>query len=121
MKYKTTIEIVSEAADKSEAMEIVGEYLSGNIVSGVEMKCLTKRSHTYNKTILSVLVISAVVLTAIFTTVHTRSTYNSTSGLTGTNAIQPPLRTSDAARHDARFKKAWETKKTQEGLNYIKR
>ena len=121
MKYKTTIEIISEAEDKSEAMEIVGEYLSGNIVSGVEMKCLTKRSHTYNKTVLSVLVISAVVLTAILTTVHTRSTYNSTPSLTGTDAIQPPLKTSTSARYDTRFKKAWETKKTQEALSYIKR
>lgn len=121
MKYKTIIEIVSEAEDKNEAMEIVGEYLSGNIVSGVEMKCLTKRSHTYNNTILSVLVISAVLLTAIFTTVHTRPTYNSTLSLTGTDAMQLPLRTSNAARRDARFKKAWENKKTQEALNYIKR
>src|SRR3989338_8961071 len=102
-------------------MEIVGEYLSGNIVSGVEMKCLTKRSHTYNKAILSVLVISAVVLTALFTTVHTKSTSNSTLSLTGTDAIQPPLRTSNTARYDARFKKAWETKKTQEALSCIKR
>lgn len=121
MKYKTTIEIISEAENKNEAMEIVGEYLSGNIMSGVEMKCLTRRTHTYDKALLSVLVISAVLLTAIFTTVHTRSTYNSRLSLTGTNAIQPPLKTSSAARRDTRFKKAWENKKTQEALNYIKR
>ena len=41
MKYKTTIEIVADAGDKSEAMEIAGEYLSGNLISGVRMKCRT--------------------------------------------------------------------------------
>ena len=37
MKYRTVIEVVTEAKDKSEAIEIVGEYLSGDILSGVQM------------------------------------------------------------------------------------
>lgn len=121
MKYKTTIEIVSEAEDKNDAIEIVGEYLSGNLVSGVEMRCVT-RTHTYNKKIVSALAISVVILIAAFSSVQTKSTHSLIPTLAGTNALQPQLRTFDMAKHnDTIFKKAWQAKETQEALDFIKR
>ena len=41
MKFKTTIKLITEAKDKNEAMEIAGEYLSGNLATGVDMKLHT--------------------------------------------------------------------------------
>ena len=41
-KYKTIIELVMEANDSSEALDIAGEYLRGNIESGVSIKCYSQ-------------------------------------------------------------------------------
>jgi hypothetical protein len=38
-KFKTIIEIESVAVDSHEAIDIAGEYLRGNISSGVKLKC----------------------------------------------------------------------------------
>ena len=52
VKFKTTIEISSEAENKNEAMEIVGEYLAGYLSSGVDMPSLPPglriRYHSFN-------------------------------------------------------------------------
>ena len=41
-KFKTVIEIVCEAEDHDEAMDVAGEYLRGALSSGVSMQCQTK-------------------------------------------------------------------------------
>ena len=38
-RYKTVIEVVTEAEDQFEAVDIAGEYLRGNISNGVSMRC----------------------------------------------------------------------------------
>ena len=121
MKYKTTIEIISEAENKDEAIEIAGEYLSGNLVSGIEMKCLAKPARSLNKNILSIVVVCGIMATVALSAFHIKSSAGSTSAISGTSAIQPPLRTSAVAKYDVDFKKAWQVEENREALDYIKR
>ena len=121
MKFKTTIEIVSEAENKNEAMEIVGEYLSGNIVSGVEMKCLTRPASAAYRNILAVAAISLVVSISALSAIHSKPYQGSSQNISGINAIQPPLRTYNLDKGDGKFKRQWQSKQTKEALDYIKR
>ena len=105
MRYKTRIEITTEAADKNEAIEIVGEYLSGNIVSGIDMRCTTKPVNSQQKTIISVAVISLLLLVGIAVSNYTRPTANLSVSVPGVDAVQPPLKTSAKDKVDAKFKK----------------
>lgn len=122
MKYKTRIVIVSEAGNKNEAIEIVGEYLSGNLVSGVEMKCLTMPVRKYNKYILSTAAVLLLILIPLFSALCPKHSQNSASGIGGSDAIQVPLTTSIIdARKDMEFRRAWQDKETIEALKLIKK
>lgn len=119
-KYKTKIEITSPAANKDEAMEIVGDYLSGNIMSGIDMKYSTKQvrfyDHSAAKAVAVVLLISMGFLFSVRTSSH--------APLSGPTcqmaAVQPPLKTSKVNADEAKFKREWEEKQTREALNFIK-
>lgn len=121
MKYKTTIEIVSEAENKNEAIEIVGEYLGGNLVSGVDMKCRTNPIQPYNKNMLSVVVISLLVTIGGFSMTQLRPSIGSIQGTSTNSAIQPPLKTAETEKKDAEFKKEWQSKQIDKALSFIKR
>lgn len=120
-KYRTKIEITSEATNKDEAMEIVGDYLSGNIFSGIEMKCVTKPVCFYNQTTAKTILVILLVALGFVSGIK----INPTSNFTGTTcqmaAVQPPLKTSDAGKHISAFKKAWEAKQSRQVLDYIKK
>jgi len=122
MKYKTIIQITTEATDKSEAMEIVGDYLSGNIMSGVEMKCRTTPRIDYKGGILlGIALFSFVILGgALFTSTIGGSSFG-TSNLAVASAMQPPLKTSLIASKNDSFKEDWQNKQTKEALhlNYL--
>ena len=120
MKYKTTIEIVSEAENKNEAMEIVGEYLSGNIFSGVDMKCATKRAHDYKNTI-AVTVVGILVVLGVVSLLQVKPSQGFVPAITGISAIQPPLKTSIADKKNMEFKKEWQAIRDKEALDYIKK
>lgn len=117
MKYRTTIEIVSEAKDKNEAMEIVGEYLSGNITSGVHMKCLTDPVNSYARIIVTTLLFLALLGGSIFSALYTRPGATAVPSVPGVSAIQPPLKTSAADKKSADFKKEWQTRQVKEAIN----
>ncbi|MBI5143578.1 MAG: hypothetical protein HZA30_00725 [Candidatus Omnitrophica bacterium] len=119
MKYKTTIEIVTNAQDNNEAMEIVGEYLSGHLSSGVDMKCSTKRFSPYAKPIISVVALCLVFLIGILSVINVKPSKITIGNIAGINAVQPPLKTSSTIEK-ADFKKEWETKQTKEALKLIK-
>lgn len=122
MKYKTTIELVTEAKDKNEAIEIAGEYLSGNIMSGVDMKCLTRPVMRYGgKVIASISVSLALVIVGFVVTLQTKTVQNVFHGGASISAVQPPLKTSSIEKKDSSFKKEWEDKQTRQMLDYIKR
>ncbi|UCD54702.1 MAG: hypothetical protein JSV93_04045 [Candidatus Omnitrophota bacterium] len=42
MKYQTVIKILTDAESEHEATDIAGEFLRGNIETGVKMKCYTR-------------------------------------------------------------------------------
>lgn len=120
-KYKTKIEITSPATDKDEAMEIVGDYLSGNIMSGIEMKCTTKQvrfyDHSASKIAAVVLIISIGFLLNGRTTPQARLNI----GTCQMAAVQPPLKTSNATSNESKFRKDWEEKQTRKALDFIKK
>jgi len=121
MRYKTTIEIVTEAADKNEAMEVAGEYLAGNIVSGVKMKCATRPIITHKKILCASATILLVGAAGLFAALRLNSPQNLTAGISAIGAIQPPLKTSSEERKDSDFKEEWQAKHTRQTLNFIKK
>jgi hypothetical protein len=122
MRYKTKIEIITEAADKNEAVELVGEYLSGNIINGVDMRCTTKPANSHIvKVAVSVSAISLLILFSVVLFSGTRSPQALLPGITASDACQPPLKTSAVDKNSAKFKKQWEKEHMREALNAIKK
>ena len=122
MKYKTTIEIITEAGDKNEAVEIAGEYLSGNLMSGVCMKCRTKPAYASKlQTAAALTVVMLIIALSILLTAQTKRPQALDQSVYGIDAIQPPLKTSFADKNDIKFKKEWQAVQTREALNYIKK
>jgi len=123
MKYKTTIKLITDARDKNEAMEIAGEYLSGNLMTGIDMKCRT--TSLRNNRLLRAGVTLSVALVFGLLTVHLSYTKHSQKSLIqnlpGDSVIQPPLKTSSAAKKDSDFKREWQAKHAQEALDSIKK
>lgn len=121
MKYKTNIEIMSDAANKDEAMEIVGDYLSGNIASGIDMKYATRPVRFYNNSTTKVLMVGLLVTIGFFSGVKAKPQQNFSINTCQMAAVTPPLKTSEANKNDTGFKKEWQNKHTTEAINYIKR
>ena len=71
--YRTTIEIISEAENKDEAIEIAGEYLSGNLIYGVNMKCRTAKANANNaKYAASLALVALIFAVGIFFGANTK-------------------------------------------------
>lgn len=121
MKYKTNIRIITEAMDKNEAIEIVDEYLSGNIMSGVEMRCATSPNVNYKTPILCAALFSLLVISGLLITATTRTPSVNSSITPVSSAIQPALKTSTLPMNEASFKMDWQNKQVKEALEYIKR
>ena len=121
MKFKTTIEIITEADSKAEATEIAGEYLSGNLVSGVKMTCKTRPSSAAKNGAIVALIISLLVTGGIFSVTQARSPQANNIGLSicGIRGVQPPLKTAPAINVDSGFKKDWNNKITESTLKHI--
>lgn len=120
-KYKTRIEITSPAANKDEAIEIVGDYLSGNIASGIDMKYSTKQVRFYDNSAAKTTAIVLLIGLGFLFSVRTSPSAGLNIGTCQTAAVQPPLNTSRVASEDAKFKMEWEEKQTREALNLIKK
>lgn len=118
MRFKTTIKLVSDARDKSEALELVEEYLSGNIVSGIDMKCVTKPVCSKTKMVslaaLSLLIIAGIVLGS-----YIKQPQIMLHTIPGISAVQPPLKTSNMSRMSPEFKKEWEERQNKEALSQM--
>lgn len=119
MRYKTTIEITSEAEDKNEALEIVGEYLLGNIVSGIDMKCQTKQVNIYKKTTIGLVVVILMLTIGAVSFLHIKPAQRFAATFAGINAVQPPLKTSRIDDKHVEFKKSWDTRQTTTALQHI--
>ncbi|MFA5142960.1 MAG: hypothetical protein WC522_02165 [Candidatus Omnitrophota bacterium] len=121
MRYKTTIKIVTEASDKDEAAEIAGEYLSGNLTSGVDMHLCTAPVISNGQR--AGLILTAVLLVAFLAIPLTQLKHARTfvSAFPETNVIQPPLNTSSAETKFSDFKSQWQTKHAEEAFHSIRK
>ncbi len=121
MKFQTTIKIISDAKDKHEAMEIAGEYLSGNLTSGVHMKLCTvsicDRARRIGITLAVALVFGLLTLHIS----HVKCANRSIQNIPGDSAIQPPLNTSLTASNYSDFKNEWLVRHSKEVLNSLKK
>ena len=120
-KYKTNIEIISPAANKDEAIEIVDDYLSGNITSGIDMKYATRQIRFYDHSAAKIVGLILLVSIGFIFSVRAPGQSRLSIGTCQMAAIQPPLKTSNVSANDAKFKKEWEEKQTREALNFIKK
>ena len=121
MRFKTTIKLITEAKDKNEAMEIAGEYLSGNLATGVDMKLRTAPLRSNIRRAGLALVISSIFLLFAMHLSYIRHPQSIAQNLPGDNVIQPPLKTSSADTSYSDFKKEWQARHTKEALSSIKK
>jgi len=120
MRFKTVIQLVSDARDKREAQDLVEEYLAGNIASGVDMKCVTKPVYGAAK-VAGVAVLSLAIVAGIFLGSHIKSVQNVPQMASGLSAVQPPLKTSNIVKKRSEFKQEWQDRETKEALDDITR
>ena len=121
MQFETTIKLITEAKDRNEAMEIAGEYLSGNLATGVEMKLRAAPRHSNIKRAGFALVISSFILLFAIHLSYIKHPQNIIQNLPGANVIQPPLKTSSAVNGYSDFQKEWQARHTKEALSSFKR
>ena len=120
-KYKTTIEIVCEAEDRKEAVDVAGEYLRGSIGSGVIMRCRTKPVGTGLKFAVTGFMAISLVGAGLLSTNFTHSQQYAGADRISYNACQAPLKTgSDGAAKD-NFKNSWQEKELHRALKSIKK
>ena len=120
MQFKTTIQIITEAKDKDEAMEIAGEYLSGNLNTGIDMQCRTAPVRAALKQTGIALGVILIVGLLLLHGPYLRHSQSFIQAMPETNVVQPPLKTSPSDR-SSDFKKEWQARHTEEALNYIKK
>jgi hypothetical protein len=121
MRYRTTIEVISEAKSKDEAMEIVDGYLSGNLISGIDMRCTTRPVCNYKAGVISVSVVSALVVVVVLSLMHFDPSSKAISYSPASSTCQPALKTQAKDISSSEFRKEWDNKQTKEALERIKR
>ena len=120
MKYKTTIRIITQAKDKNEAMEIAGDYLSGDLVSGIDMDCRTVMVRDYSKTSMVAFGIFLAVAMLAIVALNARVPRSSVQVFQSFDAVQAPLNTSVASESVSNFRDQWRLKHSAEALRRIK-
>jgi len=120
MKYRTVIEVVTEAKDRSEAIDIVGEYLSGDILSGVKMKYSTRAVSGVRKAAIAVTALSLILVAGLVSFYLVKSIGSGAPSVSGMSAVQPPLQTQLLNVREAQFKSQWQEEHNKEALQKIK-
>lgn len=120
MRYRTVIEVVTEARDKSEAMEIVGDYLSGDVLSGVRMKYSTSAVNGVKKAAITITALSLMLVGGLISMYVTKPIGDGTPSAAGMSAVQPPLQTQVLHIRDAQFKAEWQDEHNKEALRKIR-
>ena len=121
MRFKTTIKLITEAKDRNEAMEIAGEYLSGNLTTGVEMKLGAAPLHSNIKRIGFALVISSILLLLAMHLSYVKHPQSIILNLPGDSVIQPPLKTYSADKSYSGFQKEWQARHAKEVLGLVRK
>jgi hypothetical protein len=102
-------------------MEIAGDYLSGNITSGIDMKYATRPVRFYNSSAAKVVVVVMLMTMGFLSGVKAKPQQSFSVNVCQVAAVTPPLKTSDANKNDVSFKMEWQDKQTAEAINLIKR
>ena len=121
MKYRTMIELICNASDKDEAFHTAGEYLRGDIDSGVRMKCKTRPlgiHRTVKGAMISLAVLFCFSALLLNVSVLEKGAQDSAVKfrIAETCTVQPELKT----KAGVEFQEAWKTKKDEAVLEYIK-
>ena len=117
MKYQTVIKIFTDAESEHEATDIAGEFLRGNLETGIRMKCCTRPLKSYRLFRVSALLLLIFAFIGIASLGYFKTSAIPFSGSKNTNAFQPPLKTSQTTK----FKEAWQEEKNKKVLEYIKK
>ena len=120
MKFKTTIKLVTDAKDKNEAVEIAGEYLSGNLTSGVDMKFRTVSIRSHRQILAGTAMVVLVVGVFAIRLHETKHIQPFIQNLPGDSVLQSPLKTSGPDLKSSEFKRLWKSKSAEELLNSIR-
>lgn len=116
MKYKTIIELVTDANDENEAIDIAGDYLRGDINDGVEINCYAKPFKCVKLFKFSVFLGFISLLMGMVSLGYMKSNYTHNTSSENVFAVQPPLRTQERTE----FKDSWEKTQNTKALDYIK-
>ena len=123
MRYKTTIEVVTEADSKYEAADIAGEFLKGNLNTGAELKVRTV-SDAKVRRITAFAAICAIAAIFAMVLVYANGSYKIArieKKSAASYAIQPPLKTGLAdVQNSKEFRKIWE-KEHKDRINSLAR
>ena len=119
-KYRTVIELVCEAEDRHEAVDMAGEYLRGSLKNGVSMKFWSRPVMAGAK-VLCVSIISIVLLGAgVLKTTFSESRNYRSHVVPGYNACQAPLLTGAAGAARSEFEERWKDKEFTRAIETIK-
>ncbi len=118
MKYRTVIEVISDAENEHEALDIAGEFLRGNLESGVKLKSRTGplKSHVLIRTTVLSVILTVFAFARIELFGHSKSIPRAFSVIKNTSAVQPPLKTGKGPD----FKETWKDEEHRKVLDYIK-
>ena len=119
-KYKAVIEIVCEAENANEALDVAGEYLRGALATGVRMRHWARPLRSAAKVVVTLGMMLAVI-GGILSTNFTHPQQYSGSDLLGFNACQVPLKTHITGIERAEFKNSWKQMGTGKSLEQIKK
>jgi len=119
-RYKTIIEIISEAENTSEAADIAGDYLQGQLDSGISMRCSTKaiKSPIPLKIFALGLILIGTLSYASYLEIKEDGMKSKSLSLVPVSACQPPLKTMMSAKE---FTDEWQGEKTKTALDFAKR
>ena len=120
-KYKTVIEIVCEAEDHNEAMDVAGEYLRGALSSGVSMRCQTRPLSGGSRFMLTGFMALGLIGAGFLSTNLAILKPHQAQNQLGFNACQAPLRTTITGPAETRFKESWQDKGLSGALKRIKK
>jgi len=116
MKYKTVIEVVTEAANKDEALNIVGEYLSGDILSAVDMKYSTRSVNGLKTAAIAITALSIAICIGLFSLHFLKTSGATFSNIAGSSAVQAPLYTQAINSGNLHFMDQWQNEHIKESL-----
>ena len=118
MRYRTIIEIITEANNKNEALNIAGEFLNGNIESDVKIKCRTNmiKSHGLLKASIALRLIAAFIA-GIVSFGYFKSVSIAVSGAENVSVFQTFLK----AGQNVEFKENWQEEENKKVLDYRKK